>query len=286
MNRITIRWYRFAFLAGVLLAGAAAGGAQEQSAAEAARRARELKKKQTERAAKVWTNDNLPRTPGRVSTIGVAAPAASAPGQPGAAPGQAPAAAASASSEDEAERTRLKQEITQAKAQLEGAKTQLNIAQRDVALFRQQFFSDPDYASNTAGQAQLNQLQAAVTARQTEVQQGEQQVAGLEAQLKELEARIGPAPVQPQTPEQQQADWSQRARALRDELATVEAEIQRVRADAAARGLILTGRTTGAGSPTADLLAGLETRRADLQQKIAALEDEARRAGVPLSWVR
>jgi len=282
---MTIRWMRFALAAILLLSGAALAGAQEQSAAEAARRARAQKKAQTERATKVWTNDNLPRTPGRVSVVGDAAPVAAAPGAAGAAPGQTPAATAPASSEDEAERTRLKQEIAQAKAQLEAAKTQLNIAQRDFDLFRQQFYSDPNYTSNTAGQAQLNQLQAAVTARQQEVQQGEQQVATLEAQLKELEARIGPAPQQPQTPEQQQADWSQRARTLRDELATVEAEIQRIRADAAARGLDLAGVTQG-GSPTADLLARHENRRRELQQQIAALEDEARRAGVPLSWVR
>lgn len=286
MNTMTIRWLRCGLAAILSLAGGALAGAQEQSAAEAARRAREAKQKQTERASKVWTNDNLPRTPGRVSTIGAAAaPSAAAPGQADAAAGQAPAAAGPASSEDEAERARLKQEIDQAKAQLDSAKTQLNLAQRDFDLFRQQFFSDPNYASNTAGQAQLNQLQAAVTARQNEVQQGEQQVAALEAQLKELEARIGPPVEKPKTPEEQQAEWSRRARALRDELAQVEAEIQRVRADAAARGMSLFEITQG-GSPTADLLARHENRRRELQQQIAALEDEARRAGVPLSWVR
>jgi len=96
---------------------------------------------------------------------------------------------------------------------------------------------------------------------------------------------LGAKKEEPITPEKERDAFVARVRPLRQELERVEAEIQRVRAEADGRGMTLYGVTAG-GSMTANQLQQLENRRANLLSRIAALEDEARRAGVPAGWLR
>ena len=156
---------------------------------------------------------------------------------------------------------------------------------REFDLSRQQFYSNPNYSADRAGKAALDALEAQRTQKQQEAQQAEAKIKELEARLKEVEDRVGPKPQEPQTEEQQRGNWAEKIRALRDELARVEDELNRMRSEAAAAGQSLYGRTVG-GSQTADRLAMLERRRSELRQQIADLEEQARRAGVPSSWVR
>ena len=113
----------------------------------------------------------------------------------------------------------------------------------------------------------------------------QQQQAALEDKLKTLQAAAGPKAAGPATPDQDRAAWAGKLRPLREELARVEAEINRIRSEAAAQGQSLYSTTTG-GSMTSGMLEQLESRRRELQAQITQLEDDARHAGVPPAWLR
>ncbi|HKV27100.1 MAG TPA: hypothetical protein VJN90_02345, partial [Candidatus Acidoferrales bacterium] len=100
----------------------------KQSVAEAARKAQE-KKKDESKAKTIWTNDNIPNTPGGVSVVGEQ-PAATNAGESvtGAATEAAPAAVDSAKSD--ADRAQTLSELDDAQKQLDSLKTDLDILQR------------------------------------------------------------------------------------------------------------------------------------------------------------
>jgi len=274
----TIGWGA-ALLAGVLCAGPAMAQ-QEPSVAEAARRAR-LEKERAPKAVKVWTNDNLPSGPGAASAVGGGAPAAA----PSAGGGEVTAGAAAASPEQAKELADTEKELAGVKQRLATARTDLELLGRDYDLQRQQFYSNPGYAGDSAGKARLDALEAQRNSKQQEVQQLQQDQAALEDKLKTLKAAAGPKPAEPTTPEQDRAAWVSKIRPLREELARVEGEINRIRSEAAAQGQTLYGTTTG-GSMASGMLEQLENRRRELQAQIAQVEDDARRAGVPPAWLR
>lgn len=263
---------------------------QEVSVAELARRLRE-QKKPAAKAGRVWTNDNLPEASvAPVNVVGRTAQAPPAtPAETEAAGPEAAAAAGegakSADKEKEKDRAAAEAELTQEKQHLETAKHELDLLQRDFNLQRQQFYSDPGYASNSAGKAALDGLASQVEAKRQEVQQTEQKIAALGSKLESLNRELGAKKEEPITPDKEREAWVARVRPLRQELERIEAEIQRVRAEAEARGMTLYGVTRG-GSMTANQLQQLENRRVNLQQQIVAIEDEARRAGVPADWLR
>jgi hypothetical protein len=185
----------------------------------------------------------------------------------------------------EKRRELLEAQLADEKAHLGTAEEELQLAERDDALHRQQFYSNPDYASDDKGKAQLQALSNEVAARRAEVSAAQASVEALEEELRTLERALGPARARLLTPEEQRESWQQRLQPLRDELARAELELERMQAQAAAQGLTLYPETS-TGSPTSALLRRLETRAAELRQQIASLEDEARRAGVPPGWVR
>ncbi len=269
-------------------AGAKQEQQQEVSVAELARRLREQKKSAPE-AKQVWTNDNLPQVAGApVNVVGrTAQPRQATPGETEASGPEAAAGkgAKSADKEKGKDRAEAEAELAQEKQHLETAKHELDLLQRDLNLHRQQFYSDPGYASNTEGKAALDEFASQVEAKRQEVQQTEQKIAALEGKLESMNHELGAKKEEPITPEKEHESWLARVRPLRQELERVEAELQRVRAEADARGMTLYGVTAG-GSMTANQLQQLENRRANLQQQIAAIEDEARRAGVPTGWLR
>ncbi len=274
----------------VLLAGAPLSAStrqespkeQKPSVAEVARQARE-QKKDAPRAKTVWTNDNLPSaTRAAVNVVGTPRAA-----EPGAAPTgtgtRQPTPEASAARE--AERTGVEAELESAKAELAQAQRRLDLTRRELQLQRQQFFSNPQYQTDDAGRARLQQLVAQEQEQASAVAALERRVAELDERRRALEAELGPKTPPPATPEQQREAWKKRLEALRAELARVESEIRRLREEAAARGFELIGPGAG-GSMTAQMLADLEQRRSQLRQQIADIEEEARRAGVPPAWLR
>ncbi len=255
---------------------------QKPSVAEAARRARE-QKKDAPRARVIWTNDNLPSAPQAAVNV-VGPPRAVEPGAApaGASTGQPPAEASAAR---EAERTQVEAELESAKAELAQAQRRLDLTRRELQLQRQQFFSNPQYQTDDAGRARLQQLEAQEQEQAAAVAALEQRIAELDERRRALEAELGPKAPTPTTPEQQREAWRKRLEPLRAELARVESELRRLREEAAARGFELIGPGAG-GSMTAQLLADLEQRRNQLRQQIAEIEEEARRAGVPPDWIR
>ena len=273
------------WILGIVLLGVPAGAQQQEiPVAEAARRARAQKKQQPQ-PARVWTNDNLPKTPGAVSIVGAGAPSAET-GRPGEA-----AAAGAGPVDEESEKLRddAEAKVKAEKEKLARAKRELDLMTREHQLLTQQFYGDPAQATNPtgAGRAQLEELGAQIETKKQEVAQIEMEVARLEDELKTVEQTLGPRREGPRTPDQDREAWLARLRPLREEIAEIDAQLTRIRADAARQGLSISGASgTGGGSMTADLINQLERRRAELQQQVAALEDEARRAGVPAGWLR
>jgi chromosome segregation ATPase len=272
MNRSRLA---FASVLGLALAALApcASAAQEPSPAEAARRAREQRRPPSPER-KVWTNDNLPTAGGAVSVVGASAAEPAAAPVPGAAVADEEKAALSE------ERKQLEAELETERAAFERERNRQNLLQRDYNLRRQQFYSNPNYASDSAGLDALNRMAAEIEAQGRVVDGLRAKVDELEKRLGELENELGPRPEEPLTEEQQREHWRARLAPLREELARVEAEIARLRG-------VTSGTEVGlVGVPTADRADELNRRRAELRQQIAAVEDEARRAGVPPAWLR
>lgn len=185
----------------------------------------------------------------------------------------------------EKQRTEVEAQLTQEKVHLEFAKKELELVERDDVLFRQQFYSNPGYTSDHKGRAQLAVLASELSAKREEVSVAQNKIEAFQEELQTLERAMGPKPAGPLTPEQQREAWQDRLRPLREQLARVEAELARMRADTATRGLTLYPETSS-GSPTSILLRRLETRAATLRQQIEAVDEEAHRAGIPPGWLR
>lgn len=280
-QRANQRWVLFACLLATLIALGmivqAANGQQPASLGEAARQAR-LQKKQAAQAKRVWTNDNL-RTSGASIESGAAQPA---PGgeEGGAGVASGEAGAAEPSPEQEKERAEVEKDLAAAKELLARLQQEIELLKRDYNLRREQHYSNPGYASDTAGKAALDTLQRQIQAKGEEVQQAQQKITGLTEKLEALNRELGPKKEKPLTPDEQRASWGAKLRPLREELARVEAELARLRT-------LMTPPAPGAGgNPTTDMFLQFEKRRGELQRQIAALEEEARRAGVPPAWVR
>jgi hypothetical protein len=178
----------------VLPMGIAAAQQQEQqptSAADAAHKTRDQKKTQP-KAAKVWDNDNIPKTPENASAVGPAAPASgnpagdnSAAAVDSAANPPADAAAAASSGEESAQDDAATQsQISAAKQRLATLKTDLDILKRTNVLDEKMYYGKPDYASDTAGAAKLKDEESAISAKQAEVDGEQKKIDELEAKLK------------------------------------------------------------------------------------------------------
>ncbi|MGH9805086.1 MAG: hypothetical protein ACRD4D_07925, partial [Candidatus Acidiferrales bacterium] len=90
------------------------------------------------------------------------------------------------------------------------------------------------------------------------------------------------------TPKEQDPEyWRKRLQPLRDELAKVEQQLQQSRSGQGQAGSNTLDLTTNApGADVADTIKRLEQRRSEIQQEITAIQDEARRLGVPPGYVR
>lgn len=183
---------RAAALCGLAALGAPAapslarGQGQRVSLGEAARRLRE-QQKPAAHAAKVWTNEDIPKLP----TFGV-----SVVGPPPESLTQEttkPATAGDAAKQI----TGVEAELAQEKARFAALSKELDLLQRELALDQQQLYSNPGYASDAQGKARLDGQSASIAAKRVEVQQSKDKVAELEAKLAKLKAA---APGMPTTP--------------------------------------------------------------------------------------
>jgi DNA repair exonuclease SbcCD ATPase subunit len=184
----------------------------------------------------------------------------------------------------EKQRTDFEAQLDREKHHFELTQTDLDLAERDQLLFRQQFYSNPGYMADSQGKARLAQLGSEAAARQEEIETAQQKIAALQQDLETLDRALGPRLVE-LAPEEERAAWQRRVRPLQDDLARVEAELARMRAEAAARGMSLYAEAS-TGSPTAMLLRRLEQRAAALREHIASFDEEARRTGTPPGGLR
>ena len=171
-------------LGGAFLPVAFSQSQDSQSVAEAARRARE-KKKDSAKPAKVITDDTLDVKKGDVQSavaeepkIAGAPEAAnqSANGTANPAAGDAKTQAAS----DE----KLKKEIAAVKERLKDALGDLDLLQRENRLDQDTYYSEPNFAGDTAGKQKLDDEQQKMSDKRQEIDR-------LKAKLADLQRSLG-----------------------------------------------------------------------------------------------
>ncbi|MFI5057826.1 MAG: hypothetical protein ACHQLQ_06545 [Candidatus Acidiferrales bacterium] len=214
VNRISFRVVLPAAVAAALFSFPAFAQSQDEqssSVADAARRAREQKKK-SEKPARVISDDNLKPAP--------TAPAAAAPSaararsseelppaplemapqsQAASAPAAPPAEAAPPEKKESSENSA---EAASTKAQLEDLQKELDLLQREIPLARDNFYSKPDYAHDTAGKAKLDALMQQLTGKQQDVEALKARLATLLEQLAKEPPASAENPEKPATPPQ------------------------------------------------------------------------------------
>ena len=189
LRYITLRLTLPAVLSVTLLPAAAFAQSQDsQSVAEAARKAR-AQKKNTEKAPKVITDETLDVKKGDVQSATAEQPrmpgSPEAPAQPAAA--AAPATPAAPGAKDQKE----SKEVADLKVKIKRAQDDLDLLQREQSLENDRYYSQTDYAHDTAGKAKLDDLKQQVTDKQQELER-------LKARLAELQpAQSGAASTPP-----------------------------------------------------------------------------------------
>lgn len=175
-----------AFVAGV--PPAQAQGEQPTSVADAARQAREQKKAAT-KPGQVITNDTLepakPAAPAAATnppaeTKATPAPTAgaadatetAAPGST-AAPGESKTAATTEGKPEEsaAKDEEAKKALEALKQQIREMKKQVDLAQRELSLANDAFYSKPDFSKDVDGKAKLDELADALGVKKDELEQ-------------------------------------------------------------------------------------------------------------------
>jgi hypothetical protein len=193
LHRIPFRLALPVVLAAALLPAVAFAQSQDtQSVAEAARRAR-AQKKNTEKPAKVITDETLDVKKGDVQSATAvqltmpgspetpAQPAAGAATAQGGASGDAASAQASKiPSEDDKVRGALKDRVA-LKEKIKDAQSDLDLLQREYQLDQDSFYSSPDYAKNTSGKEKLDAMKQQITNKQQELDQLKARLAALPA---------------------------------------------------------------------------------------------------------
>jgi hypothetical protein len=174
-----------AVLVGALLPVAFSRPQDSQSVAEAARRARE-KKKGSAKPAKVITDDTLDVKRGDVQSavaeepkIAGAPDAANQPGNRAANPGTGDAQSPAAKDE------KLKKEIARVKEQLKDALGDLDLLQRENRLDQDTYYSQPNFASDTAGKQKLDDEQHKIGDKRQEIDRLKGKLADLQKSLGE-----------------------------------------------------------------------------------------------------
>ncbi len=176
-----------ALLTATLLPAAAFSQSQDsQSVAEAARRARERKKTEA-KPVKVITDETLDVKKGDVQSAVAEEPKMPGAPEPNAqSANNAPGANAGSSSTatKDSEEERLKKEVAAVKEQLKQAQSDLDLLQREYRLDQDTFYSNVNYASDTAGKQKLDDEKQQISDKQEEVER-------LKAKLADLQQALG-----------------------------------------------------------------------------------------------
>jgi hypothetical protein len=196
LRYITLRLTLPAVLSVTLLPAAAFAQSQDsQSVAEAARKAR-AQKKNTEKAPKVITDETLDVKKGDVQSATAEQPrmpgSPEAPAQPAAAaaPGT-PATPAATAASSQAKDQKESKEVADLKVKIKRTQDDLDLLQREQSLENDRYYSQTDYAQDTAGKAKLDDLKQQVADKQQELER-------LKARLAELQpAQSGAASTPP-----------------------------------------------------------------------------------------
>ncbi len=180
LRRVTCR-HALPLVLGVALffAGGFAHAQDTQSVAEAARRAREQKKAQA-KPAKVITDESLDVKKGDVQSA--AAEQLRVPGTPE--PQPQPTATSTNSSatqspKNPAEDEKVAKERAELKEQIKQVQSDIDLAQRELRLQQDSFFSSPDYSHNTAGKAKLDGLKQQISDKQEDLEKLKSRLAAL-----------------------------------------------------------------------------------------------------------
>jgi hypothetical protein len=169
--------------------------AASDSLAAAAKAAREAKKDQP-KPTRVWNDDTIPKSNDAISVVGKtpatddANNAAAAPGD--AANGSSGAGAGAAVAADV--RGALQTSIQNAKEKLATIKVDLDLLQRTYTLDAQMYYIKPDYASDTAGAAKLQDEQDRIAEKQHEMDEEQKLIDDMEADLAKIPAAATPPP--------------------------------------------------------------------------------------------
>ncbi len=158
---------------------------QESSLAEAARKARE-QKKIAPKSTKVFTNDNLPTTPGGVSVVGTAALPEKLEKPKEGEKGAETAAEKPAEQKEEKGEAYWRARFTEARGKLHRAEKELDILQRELNLMEMQYYSDPNTALREQfNRNEINDRRKKIEEKRNEVQQLRQALADLEDELRQ-----------------------------------------------------------------------------------------------------
>jgi hypothetical protein len=183
---ILLRFALSVLLAATLLPAAGFAQSQDtQSVAEAARRAR-AQKKNSEKPAKVITDETLDVKKGDVQSATAeqlripGTPDASAQPAAGKPDAQSGTSDSKNVSEEEKARAIQKQRVA-LKEKIKDAQSDLDLLQREFQLDQDTFYSSPDYANNTSGKAKLDAMKQQVADKQQELNRLKEELAALPA---------------------------------------------------------------------------------------------------------
>ncbi len=182
-----LRFAPLALLIATLLPAVAFPQSQDsQSVAEAARRARERKKTEA-KPVKVITDETLDVKKGDVQSAVAEEPKMPGAPEPNAqsannAPSANGGAGSSAETKD-SEEEKLKKELAALKEQLKQAQSDLDLLQREYRLDQDTFYSNVNYASDTAGKQKLDDEKQQITDKREEVERLKAKLADLQKAL-------------------------------------------------------------------------------------------------------
>ena len=167
--------------------------AASDSLAAAAKAAREAKKDQA-KPARVWNDDTIPKSNDAISVVGQtpADDSANASAGTGDAANAAASGSAGAGGDAAAVRGALEASIQNAKEKLATIKVDLDLLQRTYTLDSQMYYIKPDYASDTAGAAKLQDEQDRIAAKQQEMDEEQKMIDQMEADLAKIPAAATP----------------------------------------------------------------------------------------------
>jgi hypothetical protein len=165
-----------------------ATGNSGESVAAAARKAREQKKDQTQAAARVFDNDNIPKQ-GGVSAVGVDAEPSGADANSAPETGSAAAAAAPPGANDEKGWREL---FAKLRKKLEQDEDNVNVSQRELGTLDVQYYNDPNKAmEQNLTRSDINEKTAKIEAAKQQVEADKQAISDAEDQLRKSGGDIG-----------------------------------------------------------------------------------------------